>query len=324
MGYDSGYVVSFRDNFVVTLVNELKTSGMDATYKSAGKTHQLLYRANAINTWGLGIDYKWITFEYTTQMPWAQADPEKGETKNKGFGFGLTGRKLTFRNFYESTKGFYLSNTDQWLPGFRSSNDRYYTRPDIKTFTYFGCLNYVFNNRRFSNNASIWQLERQKRFAGSFVVGLVYIYNRFDSDSSIIPVSAIDSLPRKGKSSLSLNSLGMNFGYQFTWPFGRSRKFYLTMAIIPGLSRQWGEVSDESVGSLSVSNLTGFQTETRFGFGYNGDRWYVGSIGRVYSNLNFVDEQQPLSIFTQFARLYVGYRFNTIRLKNNWWNKWGL
>lgn len=324
VGYDSGYVTSFRDHFVLTLVNETKAGELDVTYKATNKAYQLLYRANTVNTWGFSIDYKWITLDYTTRMPWTSADPAKGETKNKGLGFGITGRRLAFRNFYESTKGFYLSNTDKILPEYNITNKSYYTRPDIQTFSYFSSLNYIFNNKRFSTNASIWQLERQQRFAGSFVAGLVYIYNRFDADSSIIPISIVDSLARKGNSSFTLNSLGINLGYQFTFPFGKSRKMYVTLAIIPGLSRQWGEVAAEKVNTLKVNNLTGFQSETRFGFGYNGDRWYAGFTGRVYSNLNFIEEQQPISISTQFARLHFGYRFNAIRFAGEWWKKWGL
>ncbi len=323
-GYDSSYVISFRDNLVITLVNELKAGAIDMSFQSTKRSYALYYKANPANAWGFGFDYKWLTFEFTKQLPWQSFDPAKGESKNSSLGFGVTGRKLTFRNFYEYTKGYYLENTDAWLAGYNTTYRQYYLRPDIETFTYFSSLNYTFNNKRFSNNASIWQLERQMRFAGTFVAGLGYIYNAFSADSSIIPTTTIDSFSRSNNNFFSLNSLGINLGYMCNFAFTRSKKFFITLAIIPGFSRQWGEVNVEKVGIVRVNQLQGVQSESRLGFGYNGDRWYTGFIAKAYANYNVIDEQQPLSISNQFYRLYFGYRFNPISHHSKFLKKLGL
>lgn len=321
-GYDSGYVVSFRDNFVLTVVNETKSTISAVSFiDKKNNVYSLDYRTNTINTWGLGFDYKWFTFEYTHKMPWYTPDPKYGEVKNSGFGFGITGRRLAFRNFYESSTGFYLENTEEWLKGYVQKNGEYYNRPDMHTFTYYANLNYVFNNKHFSNNASLWQLERQNKKAGTFVAGASYIFNSFSADSSIIPTTGIDSFPRSNNTFFALNSVGVNMGYMGTLPMGKRKKLFITTAIIPGISRQWGELTVENVGVAQASKLLGFQSEFRFGFGYNGDKWYVGSIFRAYSNLNAINANEPFSISNRYGRFYVGYRFNSPQIKNEKVNK---
>lgn len=204
LGYLPGYVASFRDNFIVTLVNETKYSRINVNYNTYSNTYSLNYKTNDLNTWGIGLDYKWLTFEYTRKMPWYTPDPTMGDVENNGLGFGLTLRKFSFRFFFEKYKGYYLENTDAWIPKANpDAPEYYYIRPDISTRMYYTKLNYVFNHKKFSNNASMWQLERQQKKAGSFVAGLTYIYNTFQADSSIIPVKA-DTIPTSNNTFLRL------------------------------------------------------------------------------------------------------------------------
>lgn len=317
-GYDSGYVISFRDNFVLTLVNETKSSNIAVSFLSDKKSYLLDYKTNTINTWGLGLDYKWFTFEFTVKMPWYTPDPQYGKIESSGLGFGFTGRKWAFRNFFEKNTGYYLTNTDEWLPGYRDQHNHYYLRPDISTFIYYSSLNYVFNNKHFSNNASLWQLERQNRKAGTFVAGATYIFNNFRADSSIIPYTGIDSLPRSNNTYFALNSIGVNMGYMGTLPFGKRKKMFITIALIPGISRQWGDITIDNVGVKQVKGLWGFQSEFRFGIGYNGDKWYVGSIAKNYANTNHINSNEPFSIGEKYGRFYVGYRFNSPKIKNKY------
>lgn len=321
LGYDSGYVKSFRDNFVVTLVNESKFSTLNAAYTFQKRSYVLNYKTNDLNTWGVGFDYKWLTFEYTTRMPWFKPSPIYGDVKNSGIGFGITGRKVSFRFFYQNYEGYYLENTLDWFP--YQSKDYYYQRPDIQTRTYHTNLNYVFNHKKFSNNAALWQLERQEKKAGSFIAGLTYIYNTFSADTSIIPISG-DTLPISSNTFFALNALGVNGGFVGTIPFGKKKKFFLTGAIIPGFSWQWGRLSVEGSGIAKDNSVLGFQSEARFGLGYNGDFWYFGSIARAYGNLNNLSGNEPFSINNSFGRLYIGYRFKQIKHQNKWLKKLGL
>jgi hypothetical protein len=321
LGYDTGYVKSFRDNLVLTLVNESKFSRINVAYTLPQKSYALNYKTNDLNTWGIGIDYKWLTFEYTTRMPWYQPNPAFGDAKNSGIGFGITGRKLSFRFFYQRYQEYYLENSIDWFPNLPV--DKFYLRPDIQTQTYYTNLNYVFNHKKFSNNAALWQLERQEKKAGSFVAGLSYIYNTFQADSSIIPVKA-DSLPKSNDTFFALNALGINGGFVGTIPFGKKKKFFISGAIIPGFSWQWGRLSVEGSGIERDNSVLGFQSEARFSIGYNGDLWYMGFMARGYGNLNNLAGNEPFSINNSFGRLYIGYRFKPIKHQLQWLKRIGL
>jgi len=324
LGYDTGYVTSFRDNFIVTLVNETKFSRVNASFLTPNGNYELNYKTNDLNTWGIGLDYKWFTFEYTTKMPWYQPNPSYGNVENSGIGFGLTMRRFSFRYFYESYKGYYLENTDEWIKEARiAAPINYYLRPDIYTRMNYLKFNYVFNNKHFSNNAAIWQLERQEKFAGSFVTGLSYIYNTFKADSSIIPYG-LDTFPNASNTFFAINSIGANLGYVFNLPLGKKKKWFITAALIPGFSYQYGRLDIEDVGGFRNNSLLGFQSEFRFGIGYNGDLWYIGSTARSYQNLNNLLGDAPFVINNSFGRLYIGYRFNEIKHENKWLKKVGL
>jgi hypothetical protein len=283
----------------------------------------LNYKTNDLNTWGIGLDYKWFTFEYTTKLPWYTPDPTYGAVENRGLGFGLTMRKFSFRYFYEIYKGYYLENTEEWVASGGSKEDVYYIRPDIYTRMNFIKANYVFNNKRFSNNASMWQLERQERASGSFVAGLSYIYNTFSADSSIIPFG-LDTFPNANNTFFAMNSIGANIGYVANLPIGKKKKWFITGALIPGISYQFGKLEIDDVGGIKSNTLMGFQSEFRFGICYNGDLWYVGSMARSYQNLNNLLGDAPFAINNSFGRFYFGYRFPSIKHSNKWLKKIGF
>lgn len=323
VGYDTGYVTSFRDNFIITIVNETKYSRVNAGYFGPNKSSYLYYRTNNLNTWGIGLDYKWFTFEYTTKMPWYTPDPTYGTVENKGLGFGLTMRRFSFRYFYEIYKGYYLENTENWVANGGNKDDVYYIRPDIYTKMNFIKLNYVFNNKHFSNNASMWQLERQEKASGSFVTGLSYIYNTFSADSSIIPFG-LDTFPNANNTFFAMNSLGANIGYVANLPIGKKKKWFITAALIPGVSYQFGKLEIDDVGGIKSNSLMGFQSEFRFGICYNGDLWYIGSMARSYQNLNNLLGDAPFAINNSFGRFYFGYRFPPFKHNNKWLKKNGF
>jgi hypothetical protein len=324
VGYDTGYVTSFRDNFIITILNESKFSRINASYfVSDQKGYFLNYKTNSLNTWGIGLDYKWLTFEYSTKMPWYTPDPTYGPVENKGFGFGLTMRRFSFRYFYEIYKGYYLENTEQWVANGGSAKDAYYIRPDIYTRMNYLKMNYVFNNKRFSNNASMWQLERQEKAAGSFVAGLSLIYNEFRADSSIIPYG-LDTFPNANNTFFAMSSIGANIGYVANIPFGKKKKWFITAALIPGVSYQFGKLEIDDVGGLKSNALLGFQSEFRFGICYNGDLWYLGSMARSYQNLNNLLGDAPFAINNTFGRIYFGYRLPSIKHNNKLLKKYGL
>ncbi|MFM2135790.1 MAG: hypothetical protein RL021_1190 [Bacteroidota bacterium] len=305
-GYDTSYILSFRDNLVVTLVATTCGNEISAT-DTTGKT--LTFSTNLPTSFGFGLDYKWLTFEYASSFG-KTGVPEKGYTQMKSLGFGLTGRKFWFRNFYQNTQGYYLKNPQFLNPDFNPATDTYPLRGDVSTSVYFATLNYGFNYRRFSNIAALWQLERQKKSAGSFTAGLSFSTATHRSDSALFPeqfekrFNQDDAITR-----FDFTMYGINCGYLHTFSFTKSRKYFITLSFIPGISYQNGAAVVEDSGQRYEKNALGLHSEARFATGYNGDRWYASMMSVAYLVSSTFEGTNPLAQGYTFGRIAVGYKF---------------
>jgi hypothetical protein len=319
--YDTAYIKSFRDDLVVTLVSASSSNRISATDKQ-GKS--LTYSTNLPTAMGIGIDYKWLTAEYTSSFGMS-GEPGKGYTSSKGLGFGLTGRKWWFRNFYRNTQGYFLMNPEYFDPQFNPATDNYPLRGDVSNTVYYATLNYGFNHRRFSNIAALWQLERQKKSAGSFTAGISYSRALHRSDSALFP-EQFENRFELGEAitGFGFNMYGINFGYLHTFSFTRSRKWFLSLLLIPGISFQQGDAKLEDSGSRIRKSAWGLHTESRVTAGYNGDRWYVSLAGVSYLITTEFEGTNPLSQGYSFGRFAVGRRFGMNPAKSGILRKLGL
>jgi hypothetical protein len=284
----------------------------------------LVFKTNNPTSYGLAVDYKWLTFEYTSSFNNTIGDPRFGQTEAQTFGFGLTGRKFWFRNFFQRFQGYYLENPWYYEPDFDVLNGIYPHRNDVVTSTYFANINYGFNHQRFSNTASLWQIERQKKSAGSFTVGASYARIGFGADSALIP-SFLEDFPNDARiTRLSFHLLGINGGYLHTFAIGKKRKWFVSLALIPGLNMQVGNVEVENGNGTVQKSSLGSLTEARIVLGYNGDKWYVTTSGITYNIVNRYAEETPMSNLYSTGRFVVGYRFKMRETKNDFLKKIGL
>ena len=304
-GYDTNYVKSFRDYLVVTLVSANTNNSIVVTDSIGDGVN---FKTNLPFGFGFAIDYKWFTFEYTSTFG-KTGDPRKGYTKMTSFGFGLTGRKFWFRNFLQQTKGYYLENPQYFNPNFNPYIDDYPSRSDVTSTVYFANLNYGFNHRRFSNMAALWQLERQKKSAGSFTAGLTFSLSRYQADSALIPSKYRPMFSGKDFiTNFGFMLVGVNGGYLHTFSFFKSRKFFLSLAFIPGLSYQTGVSFSDVTNETKKNSALGLQIEGRIVAGFNGDRWYTSLSSVGYAITTNFEDVNPFGQGYSFFRFVVGYK----------------
>lgn len=320
-GYDTAYVKSFRDYLVVTFVSSLSGNEISVTDTN---DRSITFGTNLPMSFGLGLDYKWFTFEYTSSFG-RTGDSQKGNTEMKSIGFGLTGRKFWFRNFYQSTQGYYLENPKYFDNGFDPSTDIYPHRADIRSTVYYASLNYGFNYRKFSNMAALWQLERQKKSAGSFTAGLTYSFAFYEADSALVPKEYQGLFDKDDFiTDFDFSMVGLNVGYLHTFSFTRSRKFFISLALIPGISYQEGTSFVKQTDKTKTDSEVGFHTEARFVAGYNGDRWYTSLSSIGYAVTSAFDNANPFSQGYTFGRFVVGYKIKMPETKSTFLKKIGL
>lgn len=319
LGYNPEYVKSYYDDLCITIPAVVKSSNLIFTNPD-GTT--LDYRTNMPMNYGIGLDYRWLTMEFTTSIPGlSNTNPDRGETNSFGFGFGITGRKWWFKNFIEIYDGFHLTNSEVLDENWFEYQDEFYHRPDLVTLTYFASLNYGFNNRKFSNVASLWNLEQQKRSQGSWTIGLSAGIEYMVADSSFVPGSLENEFPNlSGIQGLGASFVGLNFGYLYQWVI--IDNLSLSTALIPGVSIQSASIVRTDGTFESFKNTLGGQGELRLGLNYSNDRWYGGATysGYVISNDEYVSS--PLNQLFGYTRFYIGYRIKVNRTRKM--KKWFL
>ncbi len=318
--YDTNYIKSFRDYLVVTLVSSTNSNTVGVS-DSLGELVD--FSANLPTSFGIGVDYKWFTAEYTSSFG-NLGDPKKGETSSRSVSFGLTMRKIWFRNFYQRMQGYHMEDPTYINPEFNPQVDNYPYRPDIRTTIYYASINYGFNYKRYSHMASMWQLERQRKRAGSFTAGISYAYNSYGADSALIPTAFQDLFSSQDfVVGYFRNMIGLNVGYLYTLSFGNDGKFFISLALIPGLSYQFERAYFDNGTSKSLNGI-GVHAEIRSSLGYNGDKWYVTTSFAAYVIASSFEGRNPGSVGYGFGRFVVGYKIKMPETKSPFLKKIGL
>lgn len=319
--FDTNYVESFKDDLIVTLVSTLQSNTLSIR---DNQNKEISFRTNNPTAYGFALDYKWLTVEYTSSFKNSVGDPRYGSTEANALGFGLTMRKFWFRNFFQRFQGYYLENPWYFDPDFDRVNGIHPHRNDVRTYTYFANINYGFNHQKFSNMASLWQIERQKKSAGSWTVGASYARTGFGADSALVPSGLQQFSSDTRLTDVSFHLLGLNGGYLYTAVLKKHPKFFLSIALIPGINVQTGRFRVEGDSYFTKKTSIGILTESRFVLGYNGDRWYVTTSGISYNIVNRYSNETPVSTIYSTARFVVGYRFKVKPTKVEFLQKIGL
>jgi hypothetical protein len=311
--YDTTFIESYRHRLCVTL--GLYQRGFGVTVSDPQSGGNLTYLAKTVNAVGLGIDYKWLTLELQAKLASnSPNEPKNLPTSYLGLQFGITGRRLWFYNFVQSHQGMYLSAAS--LPNMQVPGPALGSiiRPDLSSFTYFASLNYVFNHRRYSQMAALWQLDRQKRSRGTLVAGLSVFLNRLGADSLLLPSSLEGEFvfPTDFTSSVSRN-LGFNVGYLHT--FVVKKKFFLHLGLVPAAVWQKKSYYLEDREMLTRQSVE-MVNETRLVLGYNGIKNYTGiSFTNYYFSENlFQDKFSYLDYSYSFVRIFYGFRLKVRRI----------
>lgn len=301
-------VISFRDKLVAYNVLNVKSESVN--FKS-NIGQSLQYKTAEVTGFGFGMNYKWLSLEYTKRVRSSTVEGLYGHTENFGFGFGVTKRKWYFRNFYEEYNGYHMTNPDFISFNYLDSVGHYPYRPDMTSSRYLATCNWIFDAEHYSSMASLWQLERQIKSAGSFVAGLSYGQGGVSADSAFIPSSQIANFSEVSNwRSVKSHSFGVNLGYHYTFVFGPSRKWFVHLALSPGLGLNWSTVYNEAVnGNVELPNRAVFLSEDRFIAGYNGDKWYFGFSSILYTSNTLGKDLNPITKYNNYNRIYFGYRF---------------
>lgn len=301
--FDTAYVASYRNDLVLSPVMFYQQNTLSLQRRDGG---DLTFSTNTPVQYGLALDYKWLGVEYTASIPgMSTMDTTLGTTESRGLGFGYTGRSWWFRNFIRSSKGYYAQDpvllVSDWEEG-----DPYPVRSDLENVTYGASLNYGFNHRRYSQTAALWQMERQKRSAGTFTAGATFWYSRTRSGSRLLPPNEEgEYYTPVSVAEVQRWTVSLTAGYAHTFAFWK--RGFLNIMLIPGIGAQEQEVRGDDGSSLNSGWSVGGTGEVRIGTGYVADKWYIG-----FTTFSFVSSGEVL----EDVRMGTGY--GNLRLAAGW------
>ncbi|WP_185731484.1 DUF4421 family protein [Larkinella rosea] len=303
---DTNYIASYYSHLHLRLLAQ----GHDYFLQLIGKQDHLTYKPNGASSFGVGVSYSWLSVELTTKVPYANQNLQASRGKTKQFGTSLSynGRRVWFNTSYQSYRGLYLNNPEILEKDWFTTHFEYPQRPDLVSRTWYSSLYYCFNHRQFSNPASLMQRERQKKSAGSFLVGATLIYTQIKGDSSLFPRVVRPLFPTDADLiDYRSFSYSLNAGYIRTFVF--RNYFFTTLLVRPGVSLHNATSVSAGAETHSLPIRVGLQGDSRITVGYNNGRYFAGASYAVVFLSGNLEGANILRSYNTDIRLVIGMHF---------------
>jgi hypothetical protein len=299
LSYDTSCYVSYQQKITGRLYFSRKFTALQ--FRNAAKKYAINYLPNTTLNFGIGATYQWATLNLAYGVGFLNPDRGRGKTRYLDLQFHSYGRKIILDVLGEFYNGFYLAEQE-----FRSGNNKYYIRPDLKVRLIGASVQRVLNFRKFSYRAAFLQNEWQKKNAGSFLVGLEMYTGWINADSTLLP-PAIAALENDLKPErVHFFELGPNAGYAYT--FVLSKHFFITGSAAASADLGWRSLGDDLQKKRSAGVCV--NSFLRFVGGYNSKQWGIAAF-YITDHVNLVSGTDSRKMFlnTGNYRLNFIYRF---------------
>lgn len=198
---------------------------------------------------------------------------------------------------YKNTKGFYIENTEDFIPDWVEGEDEYQQYPDLRNWGISGYTSFVFN-RNFSVRSLSHQTEWQKRSAGSLVPTVSYSFDKFSNTESGF------------ESTEDVIDINFELAYHYTWVL--SQNWFISPYILGAMGPRFSKFNHYTNGQQVEDNNQFISNtfESGLQLGYASRKMVYGL------SLNYAinkDNDDALFNITQdksYLLLYFGYRFN--------------
>lgn len=310
----SKFIQSYPDKFFLWPVLKQRSLSFELSDpKEPGNT--IRFKPNNAYGLGLGMYLFDLGIELVFAVPLnSEKESSYGTTSAQDLQLNMLSRKWGADIFYQSYRGFYLSNPDNPIP----PSGVYPQRPDVQTENFGLSGVYVFNSNKFSLRSAYTFADRQLKSSGSFLLSSTFNSFRLTADSVILnshystrigltyPVSSIN---------YQTLSVAPGYAYNFVW-----RKIFISGLLAVGPAVQWLHYHDLSNVEQSVTKLNTF-ADFRFAIGYSTDRFFTGiTYASQIRNVQF--ENIQFSSTSSTARILFGWRFQEFGILKK--SVWGL
>lgn len=311
---DTTYIENYRDKLngkLIAVVRSNKFSIKDNVSQSI-----LEYSINTNTNLGMGLSFKGIGVEFQVNPKGLNRDDNLyGKSTQFSLATSANSRRFIYDAYLRYNQGYHTTAVYR-IPTDTTKSAHIY-RPDIRN-TLVG-LNgvYVFNNKHFSSSAPYSLTQKQKKGAGSFLLGAFISFYTLNADSVIFP----DSLKKHFKEEVQFKdagsiNYGISFGYTYTFVFFKN--WFVNVYLLPGLSFQQYYSTNAYNEKMHTNQAVGGAFMSRFSMGYNRKNYFLGlsAFGNNYVVNN--DKKSSLTYHFGSVKFYYGYRFDVSKPIAKW------
>jgi len=268
---DSNYIESYTNDLILRIYSGEKTHSLELS--DLNSPYRLKYLPNGYFNFGVGFSYKSVGLSLASKVPiFLDRNYKLGDTKRFGIQYYLYAGRFSIDVLTSFLKGYYLAKSYSHLTAF--TKDKEYQRPDLASANLGISVNYVFNSSRFSYKAAFSDTERQKKNAGTLIVGGSVFSYQSVADSSFVPrgISSDFFLKSRDVSKSGVLAFNGNLGYAYSLVFLKNGIITMTYIFGSGIQENSFEREiDPDINRWRFSmNHTG-----RIGVGYRFNKYYA-------------------------------------------------
>ncbi|MAO17380.1 DUF4421 family protein [Muricauda ruestringensis] len=243
----------------------------------------------------LKLNYKFLSLSAGFSpkfLPGNDDDDKKGESSFTEYRFNLFPKRFVQSIFFRRMKGFYVENTNDFVPNWNSAMDPYIQFPDLKSIAWGGYTGYVLN-KNFSLRSLLNRQEWQRTSGGSLIPIISYEFTNMTNDF-------VDG--SYGKENMV--DLRADLGYYFNWSI--TQKFNLVLSVRAGIGPKFSKYTLDGVVERNhyfvVEYNTGLQLD------YNSDKLYMGIAGSLNGYRYNGESSNNISNNLWQGSFYIAYR----------------
>jgi hypothetical protein len=297
---DTLYVKDLSDLLTLRYFNSTKYNEFRIGSRDGVRDH-LEYRPTNQYNFGIGASYRKFTLNLGVGIPFFTRDRREtlGHSRYLDAQAHFLSAERATNLFLQFFKGYRLTSHPMAQLGWNGTegNEDSAFRDDIEQFNFGVSTLRVFNSRRFSYRATVFQDAWQRRSQGSWLGGAYFGYYRLRADSSLVPAAlehlfAPEASIRRG----DLFDIGPMGGYAYTLVINEGFFIMGSLAVGAGLSMQYRDSDPRNNGTHDHSGTTwgpGWRVQFRGGIGYNSRRTQVG-INFNHEQINYLMPMQSM------------------------------
>lgn len=291
---DSTSIVSFTDKIFIK--THLDTEIDSYTVQTDGDSDLNLVTNNQFK-FLVSVDYEFFgaTFGWTPKfLPGNNDDDLKGHSSVKDYSFRFFPGNWIQKLQYKKTQGYYVENTDDFIPNWVEGQQPYILLPDFKTTIWSGMTSYVFNPK-FSLKNVIYNTEWQRKSAGSFIPTVHYNYLHLSSKNVNNKKSYEDSFELK-----------ISPSYYYT--FVINENWFSSLSLSSAIGIRHTQISQEDNSNKHHKTLYPISLDGGLQLGYSSEKLIFGAKLNFESTQYGENDQTNIVNSKVFATIYLGFR----------------